>query len=470
MNFNEQVTLQPSGGVSLSTGKHDNVSFSAAGGNAFNGPPGTNQTIMDFGAGMNPRYERTDDSKTKHRYDNNGRLTSRSDRHGNTLTINRGPAGEITSVADWRGAPYTYQFDYHSTGRLKSITYPDGKKASLSYDSQDNLTEITLPSTGSNSSGSKVTLQYDQAPGLQNHLVSITDGAGRTRKEFSYLTSGPQFGSLSSISTAKGTRTLTRSAAGGGGTTTTAFDAATGKRLVDKTYNASGYLVQKTDYYDDDDGVEQSATTNVSYNSDDRWTTFSYSGSCLIAKRVDRTLNSRGNPLTYTRKSADTPNSSPSDIVTSLAYDASGDDLVSRTDPNGETTLFQYDSVGNRVLKREPVGSDASGTIYSEQSYEWNGKGQLVATVDPEGRRTEFSYHSSGPSVDMLDKISLDPQGENISTTVVQDPYWGGHSTTATAEGAQWSKTTNPLGRVEAISGPVGGIETTYELRRGRGP
>ena len=62
--------------------------------------------------------------------------------------------------------------------------------------------------------------------------------------------------------------------------------------------------------------------------------------------------------------------------------------LLSKTDPDGAITTYEYDGDGNRIKEIDGLGNE---TIFAYDSHQ-----QLIGTIAPNGLRTEYDYDSQG--------------------------------------------------------------------------
>ena len=76
-----------------------------------------------------------------------GKIDTITDRFGNTIDATHNGSGELTSVSDTRGVSHTIA--YYNTGRVKTITYADGRVWKFIYNEQAQLTRIEGPATTS---------------------------------------------------------------------------------------------------------------------------------------------------------------------------------------------------------------------------------------------------------------------------------------------------------------------------------
>ena len=142
-----------------------------------------------------------------------------------------------------------------------------------------------------------------------------------------------------------------------------------GGRIVANRYDSAGRLVEQ------DDGVDTNETATFSYRETPQGVTTTYQ---------DRT-----------------------GAVSILEHDRDYN-LLTETDPFGNTKSFQYDSLGNRTVITDPLqrswtyAYDSDGNVISVQdplgnatTFQYDNRNNLTAIRDPLGRESKFTYNSS---------------------------------------------------------------------------
>jgi RHS repeat-associated protein len=122
------------------------------------------------------------------------------------------------------------------------------------------------------------------------------------------------------------------------------------------------------------------------------------------------------------------------EIVTAYAYDLHGN-VVSVTDPNGNTTTYAYDDFGQLLQQTSPV------TGVTRYSYDVGGN--LLSTVDANGSATTRSYDVLGRTVSSSSTLGM------------------------TTESSSWSYDSGSFerGRLSSLSDPTGTTTYAYERR-----
>jgi len=282
------------------------------------------------------------------------RLVSISDRNGNSVQIIHNTDGTIQKVTDASGRITTFLYD--ANRHCTSMTSPEGKTATYKYDANGSLIEsIDL-------AGNKTTYSYDG----NLRLSSITLGDKVT--QFSYSADA------TTVTDALGrVQTYKRS----GANETTASNA---------SGNSSIYVANdkgKTELITDANGLSGGTSTFsggllTQFISPGGWAqTFNY--------------DSRGNTLSATTTSSYGPN------TTTYSYDSS-DNLVSRTDPENSSWVWQYEYDANRNRTKIIRPSGLSAT------YSYTG-GLLTSITDAKGKISTFSYDSYGNTISSSDTL-----------------------------------------------------------------
>jgi RHS repeat-associated protein len=300
-------------------------------------------------------------------YGDYGRLASQTDALGNTTTYGWTDCNVIcglptSSATDPRGNTWTNTYTYdglllsqrdplgdtsaysNDTTTREPLSYTDalGNTVSYGYDSQQNLTQTTLPGPISSSA------TYNSSGGL----LTSTDGRGYTTSD-TYDTSGNP--------------TLVTQPGGA---------------TVAMTYNAAGQLTGVTDQaakttsYGYDSAGNLASTTSPLANE----TTYGYDSAGRRTSIVDPRGNvSGGTPNTY---------------KTTIAYD-NGDEVTSVTDPLGDATTYTYDADGNLTSVTDP--NDNTWT------YSYDADNRLTQETAPDLSTTTYAYDQVGNLVTRTD-------------------------------------------------------------------
>lgn len=300
------------------------------------------------------------------------------------------------------------KYDFDSTGRLTRITDRNGNVLTLDYSG----TELA---TLTDAAGRNITFGYD----AQGRMTSVRDPAGRVTA-LGYDVSGH----LSSIVDPAG-------------------------QMTSFTYNANGWMDSKTDpagnlttYSYDVDGWVIGATDPTGTPM-----TIFYQPSLSQATVTGR---NGGVATTLYDPVLDVPLEvvAADNGVTTYTYD-SNRNLLSETDPSGNTTSHTYDGNGNRTST-----TDALGGI---TSYTYNGFGQVTSVTDPEGHVTSYGYDLAGNLTSTTDASGAVTQYQHDAAGNVTAIIRPGGKTT--------SFTYDSFGNLLSSTDPVGLTTSfTYDL------
>ncbi|GAB3248526.1 hypothetical protein GCM10027456_20790 [Kineosporia babensis] len=374
-----------------------------------------------------------------------GYLTAQTDRHGNTLTVERdyynGRAYKITSPNN-RWIQFTYKScgsGYQCIGQAKDNT---SRTVKYDYDPNARLTKFT------NAAGKATTYTWNectdwwttcnQIASVKNAVNVITDrytynGENRlTRRQladdsdykFEYVTNPDNLRIV----------------------TTTVTDPRGAKRRV--TFNASGYPLTDTKAFGTP--LAQATTYTRDANTNrvlqllaplSRRTTNTYDAKGNLLTTTKATGTSTAQKVTYTYEPMFSRVASIKNALnktTTFTYD---DGLETKTDPLGHTSTTEFsegfpvrktDALGNATtvsyLDGKPVA--VSDPLERTRTLLWDAAGRLTRTTDATGRRTSTTYNA----MDWPTKVT-DAAGN--ATTTAYDAV--GNALTRT----------NPLGQVE---------------------
>ncbi len=158
---------------------------------------------------------------------------------------------------------------------------------------------------------------------------------------------------------------------------------------------ANRFLRQRWQYTYDTDHFRTAA-----YGPADNWGATTYPNA-----DESYTYNSKGNLATLTRQGNN------GNWVTTWTYDASGLRPATKTDPDGLTTEYTYDTAGRLIQEKHP-SLGANGIQYSYDS-----AGNLLTVTDPLGNVTTHAYDARGNRTSTTNPL-------NQTTTLVYDD-WG---------------------------------------------
>ena len=243
---------------------------------------------------------------------------------------------------------------------------------SYQYDSAQNLTQVTLPDSNTQSWVYSSTL---------NQPTSATNELSQTTT-FTY----DSYGNLLTATTPLGDVTT-------------------------NTYNARGQVLSVTAPDPDGSGSLTSPETSFSYDTLGRLTTITnpdastqqrgYDSADRVTSQTDEL--GRVTSIAYDNLDRVTSITQPdpdgsgslSAPVTTFVYNAVGN-LTSQTDPLGRVTSFSYDAL-NRLTQTTLPDPDGSGSLTSPVfAQEYNAASQITSTTDALGNVTTYAYNAGG--------------------------------------------------------------------------
>ncbi|MFH1150268.1 MAG: right-handed parallel beta-helix repeat-containing protein [Actinomycetota bacterium] len=398
-------------------------------------------------------------------YDEAGNMTSETDPLGNTTTHTYDERGNRLSTTDALGSVTTRTFDFQNNmltetdpldgvttytydpmGRMLTQTDPMGRTASNAYDGRGNLIQTLNPD------GGVTTSVYDST----NRKTSETDALGKTTT-YTYDNMGHVLTSTDPL----------------GKTTTYGYDA-DGNRdsetdpngnTSQTTYNPMGLVETEvdplggTERYTYDECYTRTGETDEDGNT----TTHSIDISGYECRTIDgrgnftdMTHDEEGNLISLTDRCGKT---------SSKTYDAAGR-LLTETDPLTNTTTHHYDALGNEVATTDPIGNstcgeyDPAGRLVSSTdvdgvtaTYEYDPCGNKVAETDGAGNTTTYAYDSMNRLLS-----TTDPEGRTTSHAYDRN---GNKTSTTDGAGATTTFEYDACGRLAAVVDPLGN-RTTY--------
>ncbi len=252
-------------------------------------------TAIDYSDGKTPDVEYT--------YDADGKRTTMHDGTG-TTTYTYNEDGQLTTITDGAGA--TVEYGYNKTGNVTSLTYPNGKTITKSYDGAD-------------------------------RLAAITDWLGHTTT-FSYDPDG------NDTSTSYPDDDTVKSTYG-----TTDKLASTSVSHAKKTLASLAYTRDEDELITAESASKLTGTPSYAYNAQNELTgagsnTFEYdsSGNVTTLSGVHQTFNEEDELTASTATTG----------ATNYSYDSNGD-LTTTTPSQGPATDYSYDQAGRLIEVRQ---------------------------------------------------------------------------------------------------------------------
>ncbi|MGE3407544.1 MAG: Calx-beta domain-containing protein [Pirellulales bacterium] len=432
-------------------------------------------------------------------------VSRKTDEHGGVTTYTLDSFGFVLTSTDPLGNVTTYARDFN--GRALSITQadPDGAGelsapvTSFTYDSRGNMLTMGLPAGGTRTWTYDAT--YDVADSYEDEigrlwLYEIDSGTGlvlSTRLVVGDVDDEINEETDDIVETYTYTPEPTVSGDPPAGLLASVTDAL--GNVTEYEYDESGWLTQITNPDLTTIGYTYDSAGNVLTETDElgQTTTYTYDnlGRLLTITQPDPDGSGGGNPLT-----------SP---VTTLAYDAAGN-VTSITDPNGNVTLYEYNSFSQLVGERRVVGNvddeinEETDDVVMLYAYYTSGASQgllqtatdalgnvttyaytdrrltSITEADPDGGGglsapvTSFTYDAAGNMLSLIDELDREwtYQYDDLNRLVSKtgpDPDGEGELT-----GAVWTWQYDANGRVVSFTtpdtdwdGPLDAVETEYE-------
>lgn len=390
-------------------------------------------------------------------------------------TLAKNADGTYTFV---RGA--REKFTFSATGLLTQQTDLNGYTTTLGYNTSNQLTTVTDPA------GRTLALGY-----TGSHLTSATDPVGRT-VSYGYNDTA---GNLTDVTDVNA------------GATHFTYD--TSHRMLTKT-DPVGQVI--TNVYDPSTGrvASQTATVVAADRTQDRKTTFAYSGDNSSAAGGTTTItDARGNVVqeqyvnserVATTKAAGTTIAStwqytydpitlgiasvidPNNNSTSTKYDTQGNILM-RTDGLQRQTTYKYDTLNDLLTVTDPLlvattsTYDTSGNLLSTSTpltgttqvatvgygYDPAHPGDVVAKTDSDGKVSRFAYDQYGNRT-----RATDPLGDTLTSTYdtvgrrLTTVSPNGNTTGANPLAFTTTFVPNAFGDVSSVTDPLG-HKTTFK-------
>jgi RHS repeat-associated protein len=369
--------------------------YGSGGSRFFSGTPGMGggdytSPANDFGflhKNFDGSYTYTDPQQNKINFDSNGRITTRVDPHGLTVTYTFDGGGKLTSI----GAPDggTATFTYDGNNLLQTVVQPGGRTVTFAHASNSDVTSLTDP-----------------------------DGGLRTFTYSTHKLTGEQFGNQRTTYTYDGTTGMLSSIDRGGSSTTNVTPVLSQGLATSPANNAStgvgvvsDPLSNKTTYTLDSAGRATKIT--AADGGVQQWA-----------------LNAGGLPTTYTDQLGNvtsyTYNSGTADVtkiqyadggVVTMAYDATFHKVTSSIDPLGNRTTFTYDATYGDLLTKKDALSGVTTYVWGDGGISGGlggppsnntAYGLLVSVTDPLNHTTTYQYDSS----------TVNPPQRRLTTTV----------------------------------------------------
>ena len=428
--YESQLTASSLGGAYLKLGTGRTITyaspFNSWGGVIINPPfdylppAGVGDTLTDYN-GYCIWHSATSD--WDYRYEKLSgeayRLSSISDRNGNTLRLTYNANGRITEIADAAGR--VSSFSYNTQGLCSSMRAPDGRMAyygydgsgrlitstdmagiltTYTYDSEDYLTTMTV-------GDKKTAFTWETNERFGKYLRTVTDAEGKVQR-FGIENPGDDDHLMYSRTNDLGEKTTYKSLMNHPFTTDVANDSGETSTV--------GFSIQSEHISSITHTNPDGDKTRVIYDTGPRSKT-----------KIKEYVDPLGNSTRYT-------------------YSDNGN-MLTQKGPDESTWRYSYDSKGNLIQKTSPSGK----VIH----YTRDAKGQLTALEDPSGNITRYTYDQWGNITSITD-----PEG-NTRNFSYQDTYGLYLAGYTDAQGNTTRLERDKNQRITAVLNPDGSRRTT---------
>jgi RHS repeat-associated protein len=386
-----------------------------------------------------------DGTTTSSNYDDQGNMTSKTDALGQITSYTYNVFGNVMSIKDPQGNSTGYEYD--AAGNMTGMTDSTGATTTYVYDTKGNVTKVT------NAADQATFITYDSS----GNLVSVTDPSGVTTG-FTYDAAGNMI--TQTVASGETTRfdynaknQLVKMTDSNGNFTTNAYDLVGNRVSVTDAngnttlyeYNANGQVVKGTDALDN-------ATTY----------TYGATGCPACGGGVDKLTalaDANGNSTTFQYDTLGRMISETDTLgnISNYAYDANGN-LTSKTDANGNTVQYRYDGLGRLLKKSYPDNTeetftyDAMGNILTASNSSisftmtYDALGRMLTSTDSSGRSVSYEYDILGNRTKMTS-----PEGKAVTYR-----YDDANRLTTMTNGGMFNFTYDRLGRRTKLLYPNG--------------
>jgi YD repeat-containing protein len=376
---------------------------------------------------------------TTNTYDGLGQLTSSTLGSLNrTSSATYDAFGRTLTTTDAMGGVTTYAYDV-AAGTL-SVTTPDGVTMRTTKDAYGNIVSVTnglgqvtsttydadgRPVSSTDAAGNTSSTVYD----ITGHALTTTDAAGH-QIAYTYDADGRV---LTRVVDPAGLHLLTTYQYDGQGRELSVTDA--GGVLTTFTYDAVGHMLSQVS---DAGPGGIHATSTYTYDGEGNVLTATV-GAGTAAARTTQYVYDSASPRRLVSTIVD-PGVGHLNLTTQYTYDSQGN-VLSVTDPNGNTTHSVYDDANEKLFSVSPTGAvtgytyNADGQVTSTRLYAtalsaftfdagttaasvqaavvtsasdevsytvYNADGQARYTVDSNGHVAEMRYDAAGRLVETL--------------------------------------------------------------------
>ena len=342
--------------------------YTRNGNGTYNPPTGVLEILTKSSSGFTLR----DKFGKVYLFDLWGKLTSVTDRNGNSITIAYSGQKPI-AITDTYGR--SISLAYNSQGFVSQATDPAGRITYYAYDTHDNLTSVTDPR------GHATTYTYDTN---SHDMTSVTDRNGHSLTYTYYYNDQvkTQTDALGNITTYTYDWYHAYVTNGNDDTYVYTFDDATNiTSITDPAFNIESY------------GYDSNRNMTSSTDKNGHTITYTYDSNGNILTKTD----AQGHTTTYTYEPNYSQATSITDArsnVTTNTYDSNGN-LTSITDPQNNATTFTYDQHGRLLTKTDALNHTTT--------YTYDQHGNLLSVTDPLSNVTAYTYNIIGKPLTVTD-------------------------------------------------------------------
>lgn len=410
-DYNIKYSNDTAGGKIITWGDGREDSYRSAGGSAFISPRGFFTTLAEYQPG---KYSITETDGTKYFFDNSThkRITRMEDHNGNFInfsytdtllaSITNGAGqtisfaytnGRLTTVTDAMTAPTrTFTYLYDGAGNLKEVKDPLNNSTKYAYLVNGPMKNV------SDKNNNKVDIIYfndfsiSELIGCNKRLSFSYDTATLTTVVTDYLDDGNNQVTKYEFKKQEGSTWLSGMLGNCCG-----FN-------MKFEFDNNGNKIKETDANDNVTRFTYDSRGNMLTMTDalNQVVTYTYTPDYnKIASFKDE--NGSITTMTYDSRGNLTQMTEPGNLVYAATYAANGD-IMSSTDPKGNSFIYNYDSFGNPISVTGPGGFTAQLT--------YDTRGNLLSVTDAMGNSNSIEYDILG----RLKKIT-DPSNSNIQVS-----------------------------------------------------
>ncbi|EGK08454.1 cell wall-associated protein [Desmospora sp. 8437] len=345
-NLEQRITDHGQGPLLYTDEDGTTHTFIPNGDGTYTAPPGKH-----FELTKKSGYILEDTDQTKYQFNTSGRLISITDSNNNKTTIGY-TGSNPTSITDASGRKAN--LSYNADNRVTQITDPANRSTEYTYDAAGNLKTVTKKEAGG-----KVLSTVTYGYGDGHRITSVKDPNGNVRTvEYD---SEDRVKKLSQPLTVDGqVKTATTTFAYDGTHRITTVTDPKGTSTV-YTHNEYANVIQITQ---DPNGLNYKQT-------------FVYNDQNELVSQKDANANAKGSNATYNYTYDGNGNltsvTNPLNEKSTTEYDENNNP-IKETDPEGNTTVNEYDDEGNPTSSTDPAEKssatkvDAYGNVIEETS------------------------------------------------------------------------------------------------------